>query len=131
MATNQNIPYKLLMELHRNYLPTHAELSKWKNKPESKSIFWELTDELRRYLAEILKEENEVSGLRFYLCEYKNGHTPPGTSDEDYGRKLTIGMVTTKKVGDKHVDQTGEEEKVMFAQGGHNHGKICPPEICP
>jgi hypothetical protein len=132
MINNGTIPYKELLELHSNYQPTHDYLSKKKMKEETQSIWFELDDNFRQFLTELLNSSREVSGLRVYLGEYKVGNTPPGTTDEDYGSKLTIGMIATKEVGGKHIDHPDEvEEKTNLAFAAYNHGKICPPDICP
>jgi hypothetical protein len=127
------IPYKDLMELHNNYQPTQDYLSTWKGKADTQSIWLDMNDDLRAFLEELLRPERNVSGIRVYIGEYTAGKTPPGTSDKDYARKLTVGFVATKKIGtDRHIDHPDEiESKTNLAFTAYNHGKICPPEICP
>jgi hypothetical protein len=127
------IPYRDLIELHRNYQPTQVYLTAWKGKPETQSIWLAMDDDLKAFLLELLKPARSVSGIRIYLGEYKENETPAGTSNQDYARKLTVGFVATKEVsGNRHIDHPDEvSNKNNLAIVAYNHGKICPPDICP
>ena len=128
MIDKNTIPYKQLMELHHNYGATQDYLSDYKGKAETQSIWFEMNEDLKLFLQELLKPARSVSGLRVYICEYKNGNTPPDTSDAEYGRKLTIGMVATKAIENKrHIDHPDEiNDKNNLAFAAYNHGQLCP-----
>jgi hypothetical protein len=126
------IPYEVLLRLHNNYQPTQDYLSIWKGITDTQSIWFEMNDDLKKFLEELLKPSREVSGLRVYLCEYRQDSVPPGSNPASYVRKLTVCMIGTKLVGSTHVDHPDEvKEKTNLALDGYNHGKICPPERCP
>jgi hypothetical protein len=129
------IPYKQLIKLHNNYQGTQDHLTLHIGKGETQSIWFKMDAELINFLRELLKPEREVSGLRVYLGEYKAGETPPGTSDEYYAKKLTVGFIATKEdpvASNIHIDHPDEvKDKTNLAFAAYNHGKICPPDICP
>lgn len=133
MSTSGSITYKELMQLHDNYQPTQKQLTLWKGKEETQSIWLELTPDLTSFLQEILDPNNEISGIRLYMGQYDTDTIPPEWPSADYDKKLTVGLVPTIQVGENvHNDITGEDPmQPALAVTAYNHGKICPPDICP
>ena len=84
-----NIPYKLLTELHSLYLSRkHKILSDdISTKDETKEVWFELNDEMKNFLNEVLTDEN-VSGFRVYFITYPekttvmHGVSVPANSDD-------------------------------------------------
>lgn len=132
----EKISYEKLLIMHGDFRPKHDYLTDYIHKLETKSIWFEMDDSFKEFLTGLLDPENEVSGLRVYLCNYMSGTIPPDVPDaekDNYFNKLTVGMVGTKHAGGDyhpdHPDATGN--KKFLAIDPYNHGKICPPDYCP
>lgn len=126
------IPYDMLINLNRNYQQTQDHLSTRKGQAETQSIWFEMDNEFKTFLAELLNPLRQVSGLRVYIGEYDKATTPSGVNPIFYINKLTVGFVATKFNGQKHIDHPDETtKKTNLAIDAYNHGKICPPDICP
>src|SRR5690606_37240321 len=103
-------------------------------QPETKSIWYEKNADFDEFLQDFLSSSS--TGLRVYLCEYDDVTLPPdvrndSTRKEKYLTKLTIGFVAIKlnDDGTRHVNDEDETKILVFDP--YNHGKICPPDICP
>ncbi len=131
-----NIHYKTLIDLHNNYLNEKHKLLPG-NTPEgdTKSIWFELNDSMRKFLHEVLEDTN-VDGIRAYIIQYPSqqremdGELIP-KKVEDISQ-LSIGFVTTTSKDGRRVDyyESKNEEKVLVLAPPMNHGELCP-RLCP
>lgn len=130
-----NIPYDVVMDLHKRYTShKHRLLSAdLATKPETKEVWFELNQEMRDFLNEVLTDK-DVSGIRLYFMAYPpqqtilHGVTIP--IDPGDVNQLTIGMVTTKAgdgTGRRHVDYPESKSGMkMLMAPPINHGELCP-----
>ena len=135
-----NIPYDKLLELHQEYLDKkHSRLTRTAgNKKDTRTVWFELDASMRAFLSDLLTDTN-VSGVRVYLCAYKdkvdNTGPTPIPHKPHYLKRLTVGFVATKNGGSgNHPDYpnslTGANKNFVMAPP-QNHGELCPPDICP
>lgn len=128
------IPYETLKEMHKTYCNGKKKLLDASlGKSETASIWFQMA-EFRLFLENLLSDRN-ISGIRTYFGVYDH-HCPPPNSI--HIGNLTVGFVgtvynpATGKHEDYHTSETNERKLVFFVgPDAYNHGKICPPEICP
>lgn len=128
------IPYEVLRILNYNYGSTQDYLSTYKQKAETQSIWFNMDNDFRNFLAELLNPVRQVSGLRVYIGEYDKSTIPPGKPEIDYLKKITVGFIATKFENGKHIDHPDETtKKSNLAIDAYNHGELCPPQSpsCP
>ena len=131
-----DIPYGKLIELHTEYLnkkrerltPTTAG-----NRKDTRSIWFAKAD-IKAFFEHTLGDD-DASGLRVYLCAYKDKIDDTGVPhDERYLKRLTVGFVATKTEGGYEVDHYISEKRdkrSLVVAPPQNHGELCPPAICP
>jgi hypothetical protein len=129
--SGSQIPYVRLLVMNRDYQFKQDLLTRAIGKPETQSIWFAKDEKLVEFLQGLLNDES-VSGIRVYLCNYSPDTIPPGTTVLNYSNKLTVGMVGTKQNGEAHPDHPeAGTTKQFLAIDPYNHGKICPPDTCP
>ncbi len=133
-ALTTNIPYRTLIDLNRKYIDgKHRILSAGMAKQETISIWFELDEDLRNFLRETLTD-TKVTGVRMYFLQYPKTQItmdgniiPEKLIDVD---QLNVGIVTTEKVGEYHVDYPISSTKTnLLVAPPLNHGSLCP-QIC-
>lgn len=128
------IPYQDLQRMHNHYLNNKRKvLSPPDGEPETKSIWFENHDEFKTLLRDILDPNNEVSGIRVYICQHDQESIEliDSPNKSQYLNKLTVGFVPTKAISDaQHVDHP-EAVNNTYGLAAYDQGKICPPDICP
>lgn len=133
--TGSPIPYVRLLVMNRDYQFKQDLLSRHTGKDETQSVWFAKDEKLIEFLQGLLNDQS-VSGIRVYLCNYAPDTIPPGTTARDYSNKLTVGLVGTKQAGTpEHPTHPDHPEagttKQFLAIDPYNHGKICPPDTCP
>jgi hypothetical protein len=141
------IPYDLLLLLHQIFLARKhqilsEDLPSTAHMPvDTKSILFKIDrtnpqDPVLNFLREIIND-NEVDGLRIYLCAYPHAQMmypiSSGTTINiphkiEYVSKTTLCLVGTAKID--NTDHQDIYDKVFFAPPPLNHGTLCPPDDC-
>lgn len=131
-----NISYKTVQELHELYVKgKHQVLSKGMGKEDTKNIWFELNEPMRKFLTEVLQKDG-INGIRMYFLQNPdsqmdmNGERIPANLDDV--NQLSVGLVATKaretqsmsRDGDPEVP--GEDDPTVDPV---NHGSLCP-QIC-
>jgi hypothetical protein len=130
------ISYKTLQELHTLYVNgKHQVLSKDLGKEDTKNIWFELNDPMRKFLKEVL-EKDGINGIRLYFLQNPDTQTdmngeliPENKIDVD---QLCVGLVATKARATQNLNRdadpatTGEDDLTVDPI---NHGTLCP-QLC-
>jgi hypothetical protein len=128
-----NIPYKTLIDLHKNYLLQKQKiLSGVILKEETQSIWFKLDAVMRKFLNEVLSDP-DVSGIRMYILQYPASQIymdgekiPQNPLDVN---QMSIGIVTTRQEGTKHPDYPTSSSGIeMLVAPPLNHGALCPQQ---
>ena len=131
-----NISYKTVQELHELYVKgKHQVLSQGMGKEDTKNIWFELNEPMKKFLTEVLQKDG-INGIRMYFLQNPenqmdmNGERIPANIDDV--NQLSVGLVATKaketqsmsRDGDPEVP--GEDDPTVDPV---NHGSLCP-QIC-
>ncbi len=123
-----SIPYHLMTDLHNLYLQgTYKVASAAIGKEDTKTAWFELNADMRKFLESVLNTDSGVTGLRMYFLqnpdtqeEIRGVMTP--TKKEDI-KQLSLAFVATRLEGGKEVDIETDIEPM-------NHSSLCP-SFCP
>lgn len=91
----------------------------WFTKDEIKEI-WDLID------------SKQGDGIRIYLGKYPSSEEVPDLPRQEYKNRETIVFVLTKSGGKDVFNVLAPIDLLKISsEDAYNHGKICPPDICP
>ncbi|MFZ1530178.1 MAG: hypothetical protein WAT19_15600 [Ferruginibacter sp.] len=114
MATAK-INYADLIDLHDNYVKDKWPLlSAPIKKDDTKSVWFEMNQELRDSLNDILADP-AVNGIRFYFTAYPNSYP----TDPNIENRLSIGYVAT-------IDDNGKTVDDPTGHSPMNHPELSP-----
>lgn len=134
------ISYKTLQELHDMYVKgKHQILSRDMDKPDTKNIWFELNEPMRKFLREVLDNEG-INGIRMYFLQNPNTQVDMNgalipTNKEDVDQ-LSVGLVATRPRQTESINMMsrsdeptvpGEDDPTVEPV---NHGSLCP-QVCP